>query len=325
MKMQGTQRRLAVTVVAVTALSPVALFVRPASAFPPGDPVSTFDYHVIASTHLAKLKETISPAAGTFKGSIDRKTGQLKGVMALPPVTFADPAAGLATATAAFTQVKPVTGHLNRSYSRITATSKFVLHIVTASTSSAPQARHTSSIRPADVTVPSLSLPVTLPSLPTTLPSLPVTLPSLPTTLPSLPVTLPSLPTTLPSLPVNMVGSSCYTAPITMTLQGITRAGTLSKLIGTFTIPTFSTCGALTTLLNTLFPGPGNTFSATATPISAPPTTPTLPCTLPTLPITLPSLPVSLTSLPVTLPSLPVSLPSVPCTLPGVTLPALNP
>jgi hypothetical protein len=304
--LKGTQRRFAVVVVGVTALSPVVLLVRPAVAFPPGDPVSTFNYHVMTSTHVAKLKQTISPASGTFKGSIDRKTGQLKGVMTLRPVTFSDPAAGLATATAAFTQIKPVTGHINRSNSKLTATARFLLHIVTASTSKASQANHASSSRFANVAAP------TLPSLPTTLPSLPVTLPSLPTTLPSLPVTLPSLPTTVP--PVNMVGTSCFTAPITMILQGITNAGTLSKLTGTFTIPDFTACGALTTLLNTLLPGPGNTFSATATPSSVPPTTPTLPCTLPTLPITLPSLPVTLPSLPVTLP----------CTLPALPLPALN-
>ena len=197
MMFKGTQRRLAVTVVALTALSPTALLVRPASAFPHGDPVSTFNDRFVVRTRIAKLKQTISQA-GTFKGSIDRKTGQLKGAIALPPATFADKAAGLMTATAAIVPTKPVTGHMNRSNSHVTAKSTFVLHIVTASTSAASHAAHvahvSSSNRPAAV-------PITLPTLPVTLPTLPVTIPTLPVTIPTAPVTLPTLPRHPPDRP----------------------------------------------------------------------------------------------------------------------------
>ena len=292
MLLKGTQRRFAVTMVALTAVSPVAFLVRPASAFPKGDPVSTFNDKFAAETRITKLKQTISPKAGTFKGSIDRKTGQLKGSLALPTATFADPSAGLMTATAAIVPTKPVTGHINRSNSHVTATSTFVLHIVTASTSKG-QAAHASSVRAAKV--------------PITLPTLPITLPTLPTKPPTVPVTLPTVPSTLP--PVNMVGDVCTTAPITMVLHGIASGGSLSNLTGTFTIPDLNACGALTALLNSLLAGPGNTFAANAAPASTP--APAPPCLLPTLPITLPTLPVTL----------PVTLPTLPC----IVLPGLNP
>ncbi|MGO9872944.1 MAG: hypothetical protein ACLPVY_04020 [Acidimicrobiia bacterium] len=300
----GTRRRLTVLIVALSGLAPAALIAQPAAAFPHDDPVSTFNDKFVATARIAKLKQTISPQAGTFKGRIDSKTGQLKGVIALPSARFADQPAGLMTATAAIVPIKPVTGHWNRSNSRITATSTFVLHIVTASTSTTSHVAHSASDLTANVRG-------TLPTLPITLPTIPITLPTLPTTLPTVPVTLPTVPSTLP--PINMVGNACSTAPITMTLTGIAHAGSLSKLTGEFTIPDFTTCGSLTALLNTLLAGPGNTFAATAAPASPP--SPTLPCTLPTLPVTLPTLPVTL----------PVTLPTLPCTLPLPTLPAVNP
>jgi hypothetical protein len=291
MMFKGTQRRLAVTVLALTALSPVALLVRPASAFPHGDPVSKFNDKFIATTRIAKLNQTISPKAGTFKGSVDRKTGQLKGTLALPTATFADQRDGLMSATAAIVPTKPVTGHINRSNSHVTATSTFILHIVTASTSKS-HAAHVSSSRAAKV-------PVTLPTLPITLPTVPGG------TLPTVPVTRPTVPGTLP--PVNLVGDSCTTGPITMVLHGIANAGSLSNLTGSFTIPDFTKCGSLTDLLNSLLAGPGNTFAGSAAPASS--GSPTPPCMLPTLPVTLPSLPVTV----------PVTLPTLPC----ITLPAL--
>jgi hypothetical protein len=77
---------------------------------------------------------------------------------------------------------------------------------------------------------------------------------------PGLPVIGP-----LPVPPVNLVGNSCTTAkPISVTMSGIANLGGTSTFSGTFTIPNFKTCGALTTVLNQLIPGPGNTFTATA-------------------------------------------------------------
>jgi hypothetical protein len=76
----------------------------------------------------------------------------------------------------------------------------------------------------------------------------------------------PSIPGVGP-LPVNLVGDQCTTEkPIVVTMSGIAKIGQKSTFTGSFTIPKFKTCSVMTTVLNQLVPGPGNTFSATATP-----------------------------------------------------------
>jgi len=75
------------------------------------------------------------------------------------------------------------------------------------------------------------------------------------------------LSATATGLPVNLVGNSCTTAtPIKVTMSGKANLAGASKFAGTFTIPQFKTCGLATAALNQLIPGPGNTFSAVATP-----------------------------------------------------------
>jgi hypothetical protein len=82
--------------------------------------------------------------------------------------------------------------------------------------------------------------------------------------LPKLPIALP-IPIALP--PINLVGSSCMTStPVTVTMSGKANLGGASKFSGTFTIPPFANCGLMTTVVNQEVPGPGNTFSAVATP-----------------------------------------------------------
>ena len=102
-----------------------------------------------------------------------------------------------------------------------------------------------------------------------------------------------------------------------MTLKGIAQAGSQWKFMGTFTLPKFVQCGTLTGLLNSLLPGPGNTFSGVATPNPSTPTE-TLP-TLPGLPITLAVVADHVAvapdhaadvAAPITLPSLPVTVPT---------------
>jgi hypothetical protein len=89
--------------------------------------------------------------------------------------------------------------------------------------------------------------------------------PSLPTLPVTLPLPLPLPPITVP--PVNLVGTSCTTAsPISVTMSGIAHLGAPSTFKGSFTIPNFANCEAMTTVLNEEIPGPGNTFSATASP-----------------------------------------------------------
>jgi hypothetical protein len=66
---------------------------------------------------------------------------------------------------------------------------------------------------------------------------------------------------------VNLVGNSCTTAsPIKVTMSGIAHLTGASTFSGGFTMPDFANCGALTSVINQEIPGPGNSFSATATP-----------------------------------------------------------
>lgn len=67
---------------------------------------------------------------------------------------------------------------------------------------------------------------------------------------------------------LNLVGNRCQTSrPITLTTSGTidlaTQSGTLE---GEFEIPPLQNCGIGTALLNPLVAGPGNTFTATASP-----------------------------------------------------------
>ena len=88
--LKGTQRRLVVGGLALTTLASVALVelptAAPAAGFPPGHKVFTFNYKVVATTRIAKLKKAFSPPVGTYKGAIDLVTGQLKGGIKLPAI-----------------------------------------------------------------------------------------------------------------------------------------------------------------------------------------------------------------------------------------------
>jgi hypothetical protein len=69
---------------------------------------------------------------------------------------------------------------------------------------------------------------------------------------------------------VNLSSSRCKTVtPITVTMSGPFNLSGPSTFSGDFTIPQFQNCGLSTAALNLLAPGPGNTFTATATPVAA--------------------------------------------------------
>jgi hypothetical protein len=228
--MSSARRRLVCVSVSVAALVlPVIGTAQSAQAFPKGDFVFPFAYKVKASTTIKKLNQTISPPEGTFKGAIDiDKGGLLFGHIKLPPTTFtfSEAGIGLATATAQIVEAKPVTGKVNLARFFVTATSTFNLRII--------------KVIPATPTVPLPGGDITgIGTLP-------------------LPVDVP---------PVNLVGNTCTTEkPIVVTMSGIAHLDKASTFKGTFTIPNFKTCGALTAVLNQLIPGPGNTFRATARP-----------------------------------------------------------
>jgi hypothetical protein len=66
---------------------------------------------------------------------------------------------------------------------------------------------------------------------------------------------------------INLVGDQCMTStPVVVTMSGVASFGTASTFAGEFTLPTLKNCGLGTTALNLVLPGPGNTFTASATP-----------------------------------------------------------
>jgi len=212
---KSTRRRFVSIVALVLAVAPVTLLASPASAFPKSDPVYNFKYKIVATTFIKKENLTLTTPPGIFKGGIDLTTGQLKGSISLPNVTFTQSEAGvgLVTATSAIESTKPVTGHVNIGTLKVTSTSTFNIHLV--------------SMYPAT---------------------------------PTLPVSTPK---------VNLVGNGCTTAsPISVTMSGIASFDKPSTFKGTFTIPDFTNCQAMTEVINQEIPGPGNTFSATASPTS---------------------------------------------------------
>ncbi len=85
------------------------------------------DYVVKATTTLAKLNETVTVPPGTFKGSLNLDNFVLRGVLSLPPAstTVSLGGIGLATATFRLAETKPVTGKVNLSALKVTATSTF--------------------------------------------------------------------------------------------------------------------------------------------------------------------------------------------------------
>jgi hypothetical protein len=77
----------------------------------------------------------------------------------------------------------------------------------------------------------------------------------------------PGLPLPIPTS-TNLVGPYCQTvAPITVTMSGKASLGSPSTFKGVFSIPDFQNCQAMTNVINQQIPGPGNTFSATASPV----------------------------------------------------------
>jgi hypothetical protein len=69
-------------------------------------------------------------------------------------------------------------------------------------------------------------------------------------------------------LPINLVGNHCTTStPISVTMRGAAQPGAPASFSGPFTIPPLKNCGLTTAALNLVVPGPGNTFTAHATPV----------------------------------------------------------
>jgi hypothetical protein len=209
-------RKFAAVVIAVSAVTAVAIGTQPAGSDTPN--YVYFNYNVDAVTHIQKLDQTIAIKGGTFAGYIDfTKFGSdtsassfilpLKGSISLPPAKFTYRAAGIVPlihATAKIVPTKNVTGSADVLAATVTATATFNIRIVSA------YATGTTT---------------------------------------------------------NLVGDTCKTAtPVSVTMSGPAGLGG-GNFSGTFTLPNLQGCGLVqTAALNLVLPGPGNTFSASATP-----------------------------------------------------------
>jgi hypothetical protein len=222
-----THRRLTGMILVATALAPATLLATPASAFPKGDPVYTFKYKIVATTHIKRSDTTMTTPPGVFKGGIDLANGQLKGTIALPDVVSSQSLAGplSLTVTTSVVSTKPVTGHVNIGTLKVTSTSTFNIHIK--------------------------SMYVNQPSLPVALPI-------------GLPVPLPLPP--LPQVNLVGDGCTT-SSPISVTMSGKASFDKPSTFKGVFSIPDFTNCGAMTEVINQQIPGPDNAFQATASPM----------------------------------------------------------
>jgi hypothetical protein len=67
---------------------------------------------------------------------------------------------------------------------------------------------------------------------------------------------------------INLVGNACMTSSaVTLSFSGTLNVIGTTTVSGSYTIPPLAHCGLLTVALNAELAGPGNTFTATMTPI----------------------------------------------------------
>ena len=125
----SVRRTLGVLTIPLFALVVTATAVAPASA---ANPTFAFNWKVNASTHLAKLDQTVKVPQGTFSGQVDLVTGKLTGSIKLPPATTTMQIAGIGLANATFrmNQVKPVSGHVDIKALKATATSVLNIRVL---------------------------------------------------------------------------------------------------------------------------------------------------------------------------------------------------
>ncbi|HEY3833777.1 MAG TPA: hypothetical protein VGO03_15880 [Acidimicrobiia bacterium] len=99
-----------------------------------------FVYKITATTHIKKLNEDVTIKNGVMKATVDIATGKLTGSLTLPPATVTTTEAGVPVLTATFVmkEAKPVTGKINFSTFKVTATSTFNILITSATTSGIP-------------------------------------------------------------------------------------------------------------------------------------------------------------------------------------------
>src|SRR5579871_2517797 len=131
MRFRKTTAALALVPLTMTGLAVGVAGAGPAGATAKSDPTFPIDFIVKASTHIAKLNQTITIPAGKFVGSLDLITGNLVGHITLPPASTTVSIGGIGLATVGFATapVGPVTGHVNLAKLTLTSTTKFIAKI----------------------------------------------------------------------------------------------------------------------------------------------------------------------------------------------------
>ncbi len=131
MGFRKTTAALALVPLTMTGLAVGVAGAGPAGATAKSDPMFPIDFIVKASTHIAKLNQTITIPAGKFVGSLDLITGNLVGHITLPPASTTVSIGGIGLATVGFATapVGPVTGHVNLAKLTLTSTTKFIAKI----------------------------------------------------------------------------------------------------------------------------------------------------------------------------------------------------
>jgi hypothetical protein len=130
-------RRGSLAAVLVLMLAAVGLGAAPPAS---ADAIIPITWNVNASTHLKSLNLDVVVPQGTFTGTINLTTGELKGNLSLPPATTKIKLFGipLASATFAIQPTGPVTGHVNLATMAVTVNSSFNFAITKASPSFLP-------------------------------------------------------------------------------------------------------------------------------------------------------------------------------------------
>src|SRR5262249_39517997 len=106
MRTSWKRRAMGLMVMAV-ALFPLGLDARSAGAFPAGDDVFNFRFHVDAVTHIQKFDQTINVPGGTFTGGIDIVDGSIEGNLVLPTTQFTFKLEGVVPLVTATAQIVP--------------------------------------------------------------------------------------------------------------------------------------------------------------------------------------------------------------------------